>query len=249
MWIMTTRGFYSAVEKREDRANGTLTIRARRKSDLDRLVEIIPGAKVGKLWAGTDYPWRLTCFREDWENALQIMGSEIDYTNFKDAVKARLGTAVASVYGGLWWRLLELEDVTKPYSTNWGSYGTPSRSTGKRGRGRGRGKGKAKTTPIKDGNGVSRGEITEMHASGGGYGDLADYLGTGEDQLALERWFESHPNGSVEERALSPEELIATKDALDESARQERAQQRNRPAGTQRKPRTRKPTTPKGSAK
>ena len=59
MWMMTTFGFFSIVEKPSDRAAGTLTVRARARADLDHLrAEILPGLGPTVDHAGTDYPYR-----------------------------------------------------------------------------------------------------------------------------------------------------------------------------------------------
>jgi hypothetical protein len=42
MWVITIIGFYSSVEKPEDRDHGTLTVRARVREDLEILPEMGP---------------------------------------------------------------------------------------------------------------------------------------------------------------------------------------------------------------
>lgn len=108
MWLMTTRGFYSAVEKKEDGVEG-VTVRARNKSDIDRLKDLIPDAKPFKEKYYTDYAWRLRCSKLDWARAVAVMALEIDYSNFKDEVKRRRGSRVAAIYGRVWGVLLDLE--------------------------------------------------------------------------------------------------------------------------------------------
>lgn len=108
MWVMTPRGFYSAVQKRDDRAEGMVTVRARNKGDIDRLSDLID-AKPYKQKGYSDYPWRLRCPRETWMAAVTVMAGEIDYANFKDEVKRVQGAARAGVYSRVWGVLLSLE--------------------------------------------------------------------------------------------------------------------------------------------
>lgn len=119
MWIMTPRGFYSVVQKKEDGPQDMLTVRARCKEDIERLADLLPGCKVTSK-KFTDYAWRLRCTRTQWAEALVTMTAEIDYSNFKDEVKAKRGAARAGIYSSVWSVLLRLED-----RKNGGLYGTP----------------------------------------------------------------------------------------------------------------------------
>lgn len=117
MWLMTPVGFFSAVEKPADRKTGMLTIRCRAKKDIDALAELLPNSKPTSN-KGTDYPWRLRCTKEEWATVVARFALEIDYSNFKDEVKAKQGSGRAATYGRIWSDLLDLEG-TKSY----GSYG------------------------------------------------------------------------------------------------------------------------------
>jgi hypothetical protein len=111
MWLMTPRGFYSAVEKRGDREQGMVTIRARVKGDLESLLELLPD-ETGKPYKerfGTDYPWRIRIPAGQWAHACARMALEIDYANFKDEVARKQGKKRAGVYGRIWGVLLDLE--------------------------------------------------------------------------------------------------------------------------------------------
>lgn len=56
MWIVSTLGFFSIVQKPEDKASGTLTVRARVRSDLDALREaVLPALGPIGTSATTDY--------------------------------------------------------------------------------------------------------------------------------------------------------------------------------------------------
>lgn len=110
MWIMTPRGFYSAVQKDPD--FDTLTIRARARGDLESLCELPTMRSYAEdisEGAGTDYPYRIEVRRDDWNAALAAMGDEIDYSNFKDEVKEMQGKERAATYGRVWSALLDLE--------------------------------------------------------------------------------------------------------------------------------------------
>ena len=106
MWLLTPRGFFSAVEDRDDDAK--LVVRTRTFEDLDALREILPHlVPIGG--AGTDYPWRAWIDRREWAYALGVMAGEIDYPNFKDAVAECQGAARARVYGQVWSVLHQLQ--------------------------------------------------------------------------------------------------------------------------------------------
>ena len=103
---MTTRGFYSAVAHKTD--DEMVTVRARVREDLDALREFIPTIEVigGE---GTDYAFRAHVLRDDWEEAIAEIASEIDYTNYKDAVTERQGVERHDVYMRVWGALLALQ--------------------------------------------------------------------------------------------------------------------------------------------
>lgn len=110
MWVITTHGFFSAVEKPEDRGNGTLTVRARNEEDIRALAAMIPGTTPTQTTRGhSDYEWRLRCTTSEWAVALARMALEINYSNFKTAVGQRQGKVRAGVYGSVWSVLLRLE--------------------------------------------------------------------------------------------------------------------------------------------
>ncbi len=110
MWIVTTLGFFSIVRKPEDVPTGTLTVRARVKSDLQALKSAhLPTLSAIETDTGTDYPYRARAPQGDVAAALAALTDGIDYSNFKDAVRARQGKARADVYGKLWSVLHDLQ--------------------------------------------------------------------------------------------------------------------------------------------
>jgi len=106
MWLVTTQGFYSVVEHRDD--PDTLIVRCRVREDMEALREQIPTLEVFSD-RSADYRWRAHVPRREWLAAMLEMGDGIDYDNFKDAVKARQGQARADVYLRVWMALQELQ--------------------------------------------------------------------------------------------------------------------------------------------
>lgn len=110
MWVMTTFGFFSIVEKPSDRRNGMLTVRARVKKDIhafaDRCNETTP---ITYDALGGDYAFRFRAPKLSVAQAMLETTGDIDYDNFKDAVKKRQGAKRAHVYLGVWQHLLQLE--------------------------------------------------------------------------------------------------------------------------------------------
>lgn len=109
MWVMTTRGFFSAVQHRDhpDR----VLVRARVEEDireLQKIVEIEPFRL-----DSSDYEWRIDMQMADWLKALTTIALDIDYDNFKSAVGKAQGGERASIYMGVWSVLLRLEKGRK----------------------------------------------------------------------------------------------------------------------------------------
>lgn len=107
MWLFTTCGFFSAVQKPGDTH---LTIRARAKGDLDALRRAyLPTLSATTGRSGSDYPWRATVPHADFAAALQAMVGDLTYANFKAAVARTQGPARAEAYHRVWADLLALE--------------------------------------------------------------------------------------------------------------------------------------------
>jgi hypothetical protein len=116
MWLMTTHGFFSVVEKPEDRGKNTLTVRTRNREDIDWLVETyFPKAKPFRV-RYSDYEWRIRVPRRRWANAVRLMAMDIDYDNFKDEVTRQQGRKRHDVYSRVWGVLLSLEDRGRRFS-------------------------------------------------------------------------------------------------------------------------------------
>lgn len=107
MWLVTTTGFFSVVLKPGDT---DLCIRARVRKDLVALKrDYLPS--MGKIieTKNADYRFRAYASREGVAYAAADMARDIDYSNFKDEVKAVQGKDRANVYMRIWTALLELD--------------------------------------------------------------------------------------------------------------------------------------------
>jgi 8-oxo-dGTP pyrophosphatase MutT (NUDIX family) len=112
MWLFTTVGFFSVVQKA---GTSTLTVRARVGEDLDRLrATYLPelGSTVKK--GGSDYPFRATVSHDAFALGMARLVKAIDYPNFKDAAERIFGKARGKVYGKVWADLLALEEAPPP---------------------------------------------------------------------------------------------------------------------------------------
>jgi len=154
MWTMTPRGFFSAVQHRDDPT--LLVVRTRVRADADTLVEwyatwaqnlialhakmddlgvdlpsaqeALPDAEV-TTYDWSDYPWRVILPRSAWAAFMAEAVEDLDYGNFKDAVKKVQGAARANVYSGVWSVLLRLESqdpqgrrMNQALDSDWGPY-------------------------------------------------------------------------------------------------------------------------------
>jgi hypothetical protein len=112
MWLMTTFGFFSIVQKPNDTM---LTIRARVKSDLENLrKQYLPTLGEIEEHTGTDYEYRARASKEAVSEAVRRIALHIDYGNFKDTVNRRQGRQRASLYGKVWTDLQGLQREEKP---------------------------------------------------------------------------------------------------------------------------------------
>jgi hypothetical protein len=111
MWIFTPDGFYSVVEKPEEREAGMLTVRSRVKADLDVLRErFMPKLGPTISGVGTDYPYRAKIEKGSFSEGMKRISESVDYENFKHAVGTRQGYERARIYADVWRDLLRLED-------------------------------------------------------------------------------------------------------------------------------------------
>lgn len=115
MWIVSTIGFFSVVEKPWDREQGTLTVRARVRADLEALRELYLPLLGGIVEDGTaDYRFRAQAPREAVAVALAALARGIDYDNFKAAVGRRQGAPRAAAYHEAWRAFHQLQEDRGP---------------------------------------------------------------------------------------------------------------------------------------
>jgi len=108
MWLITTTGFFSVVQKSGDT---DLTIRSRVRADLEQLKErYLPGMGEIRDREGTDYRFRASVSHEELAAVVSKMVADINYANFKDEVKRVQGAQRASVYSDVWSDLYRLQD-------------------------------------------------------------------------------------------------------------------------------------------
>jgi hypothetical protein len=102
MWIFTNIGFFSVVQKPEDVSDDVLTVRARRKEDLQRLGKYV---NVGDIieTPHADYEYRVRIFKPDFYFAISDIIDAIDYSNFKDSVLNKLGKKYYEVCSAAWY--------------------------------------------------------------------------------------------------------------------------------------------------
>lgn len=98
MWLMTTDGFLSAVEDRDD--DTRVVVRARAREDAERFAAAVAGEVLETPHA--DYRFRVRTTKRAWASYVAGQARVIDYDNFKDAVADRQGYERARVYGEVW---------------------------------------------------------------------------------------------------------------------------------------------------
>lgn len=135
MWMATTRGFFSAVQHNTN--PNLLVVRTRDRSDAESLkdwyqgwIEDTADSAVGDgrapaempdatitTYEFSDYPWRVIMPRTAYAAFVLEAVVDLDYGNFKDAVKATQGPDRAGVYMNVWSALLRLEYLD-PFGRN-----------------------------------------------------------------------------------------------------------------------------------
>lgn len=113
MWLFTTKGFYSVVEHRDD--PDKLLVRCRVKADMEALIEYMPWITPFEDKTA-DYRYRAIVPRRDWLSTMLELGDEIDYANFKKAVRKRQGPKREAVYMRVWTAMLSLQPRRGPFA-------------------------------------------------------------------------------------------------------------------------------------
>lgn len=105
MWLMTTDGFFSTVQDRDD--HSAVFVRARVREDAEQLAVAVGAAMLETPAA--DYPFRVRVAKAEWARYVAERAHAIDYDNFKNAVASRQGTRRASMYAEIWGALRGLQ--------------------------------------------------------------------------------------------------------------------------------------------
>jgi hypothetical protein len=115
MWLITTFGYFSIVQKNSDRGAGTLTVRSRLRKDLDLLkARYLPAMGPIEARGGADYPYRAKAKREDLAEAFRKSILDLTYSNFKAEVALELGHKREDAYTEVWMALRKLQALDDP---------------------------------------------------------------------------------------------------------------------------------------
>jgi hypothetical protein len=114
MWLFTTIGFFSVVEKPLAGAEGKLQVRARVAADLDALREkYMPELSATQATPKGDYKFRAAISHADFARGLAKLAEDIHYSNFKSAVGKAQGAEREHVYHNVWSAGMALENLKK----------------------------------------------------------------------------------------------------------------------------------------
>lgn len=110
MWIVSRIGFFSVVQKPSDRAQSTLTVRARVAGDLDTLrAQYLPELGPTEATPNNDYAFRATAPQDKVAEAVKALVADIDYSNFKIEVAKVQGADRSHKYHDVWSALYRLQ--------------------------------------------------------------------------------------------------------------------------------------------
>lgn len=85
MWLFTQHGFYSIVQKDD----GFFHIRARVRSDLENLLQLVDLKLTIHEWSTADYRYRLLVDLETLLEVIVHLATSLDYSNFKGRIPQR----------------------------------------------------------------------------------------------------------------------------------------------------------------
>lgn len=105
MWLMTTTGFFSTIAMSDGKR---VMVRARKRADLVALLRRVGAANRIHRTEKADYLYRVFTTIRRWMKWVAILAADIDYPNFKDAIKAK-NPERAALYGKVWTTLLDVE--------------------------------------------------------------------------------------------------------------------------------------------
>lgn len=115
MWLFTTVGFFSIVEKPIEGAKTgvpMLAVRSRVAGDLEALREkYMPELSEPIATPRGDYKFRASITHEDFAKGMTKIVSDLHYDNFKSAVGKTQGYEREHVYHGVWAAAMQLEHL------------------------------------------------------------------------------------------------------------------------------------------
>ena len=112
MWLITTFGYFSIVEKNADRQAGTLTIRCRVRRDLETLKQrYLPRLRAMDDSSGADYPYRATARRADVAQAFAQAIMDVTYSNIKAEIAGQQGIDRARICSEAWMKMRKLQEL------------------------------------------------------------------------------------------------------------------------------------------
>ena len=106
MWVFTTQGFVSLVQKP---GSESLTVRARDRRSLDALATLAGVGVVETPMA--DYPYRIVVDRAVLTDWLVAVVGELHYPNFKSAVATSRGWDYAHALTSVWSDMHQVTDL------------------------------------------------------------------------------------------------------------------------------------------
>lgn len=112
MWLITSFGYFSIVQKNSDKEAGTLTIRARIRRDLETLQQrYLPNLGPIDDSSGADYPYRAKAKREDVAQAFAQAMMDVRYSNFKAEIACQQGLERERICSEAWLTMRKLEEL------------------------------------------------------------------------------------------------------------------------------------------
>jgi len=114
IWIFTREGFFSAVQDRNNK--NRLCVRTRRRGDLERLAKAMRCRLSIKANVGTDYQFRASVNRKQFERYVEQSVRDITYiTGVKDQIDCGESDRHSALYR-VWDAMMSLQEGSSRYS-------------------------------------------------------------------------------------------------------------------------------------
>ncbi len=112
MWLCTTDGFYSIVQK-DGPPDRPFCVRGRVKDDLKNFLNIINKNHYQVFNSGrSDYRYRCFISLDDFKKFLNYQAENLNYNNFKNAVSEKESNHLrANIYMDVWSTLFDLRHI------------------------------------------------------------------------------------------------------------------------------------------